>query len=59
MKAIVTYLLNKEQKEKTVENFTHFYNYDSSIEVKGSDGDGIENSLKINKENFISITISK
>lgn len=59
MKATVKYLSGEQEKEKTVENFTHFYNYDSSVEVKGSDGDGIENSVKIQKDNFISITISK
>lgn len=59
MKVIVKYLSNETEKEVTVEGFKSVYTYGKYVEVKGTSDDGIENSVKIPTEHFVSINITK
>lgn len=57
MKATINYLVDSETKESTVDNFKSIYTYEKYVEVRGVDSFGIENSIKIPKENLVSINI--
>lgn len=60
MKATIKYLpAGADTKEVTVENFKNFYVYDTMVEVRGTDGDGVEQNVKIPKDIFVSINIVK
>lgn len=60
MKATIKYLpAGGDAKEVTVDNFKNFYVYETMVEVRGTDSDGIEKNIKIPKDIFISIMIIK
>lgn len=59
MKAVVKYTSNGKEKEVSLDNFRNLYIYETIVEVRGSDEDGIEKNVKIPKDLFISVNIAK
>ena len=59
MKATIKYLSRDTEKEVSVDNFKNLYIYETMVEIRAANEDGIENSVKVPKDNFISVNIVK